>query len=253
MRLNGLSSGLVLVSAALLAGCGSDVTVQVFNEAPQDGEATPAADLPVLFLPFDRDSVFAVMSAAAAAPEPEVPQELVDTFRQIGALQAEWRVKDAAWAEARDRLQTLSAELQNMDRRSRDYMQKYEEFDNLDSSVTRLDREKQAAFDAFDGLQRSAVSRADSIRVAIEAWEEETFAGYDDAVAEILQSTGQEIFEDTTNADGAVTRSLSGGDWWVHSRIRIPRGEFYWNLRVDASAGDTIRLDTSNAEDRVRL
>jgi hypothetical protein len=253
MRLKGRYSGLVLVSAALLVGCGSDVTVQVFNEAPQDGEATAAADLPVVFLPFDRDSVFEVMTAAASAPEPEVPQDLIDTFRQIAALQEEWRLKDGEWAEARDRLQTLSAELQSMDRRSRDYMQRYEEFNNLDSRVSQLDREKQAAFDAFDSLQRSAVARADSIRIAIQAWEEEAFAGYDDAVTEILQSTGKEIYEDTTNADGVVRRSLSGGDWWVHTRIQIPRGEFYWNLRIDPSAGDTIRLDTSNAEDRVRL
>ena len=253
MRLNGLSAGLVLVSAALLVGCGSDVTVQVFNEAPQGGEAMPAADQPVLFLPFDRDSVFNALSAAAPTPEPEVPQDLIDTFRQIGALQAEWRVKDAAWAEARDRLQTLSAELQNMDRRSRDYMQKYEEFNNLDSSVSRLDRDKQAAFDAFDGLQRSAVARADSIRIAIDSWEEDAFADYDVVAADILQSTGSEIFEDTTNADGVVTRNLSGGDWWVHTRIRIPRGEYYWNMRIDPGAADTIRLDTSNAEDRVRL
>ena len=252
MRLNGLTAGLVVATATLLVGCGSEVSVQVLNEPAQGGEATPAANLPVLFIPFDRDSVFNALEAAAATPEPEVPQDLIDTFREIASLQEEWRVKDAAWAEARDRLQTLSAELQNMDRRSRDYMQKYEEFNNLDARVSQLDREKQAAFDAFDSLQRSAVTRADSIRVAQEAWAEEAFDGYDEIVDGLLDASGAEIFEDTTNADGVVTRSLKGGDWWVHTRIQIPRGEFYWNEKIDF-AGDTIRLDSSNAEDRIRL
>lgn len=253
MRLNGLSAGLVVAAAMLLAGCGSEVSVQVFNEAPQDGEATPAANVPVMFIPFDRDSVFDVLTREAATPEPEVPQDLINTFRQIATLQEEWRVKDAAWAEARDRLLTLSRELEGMDRRSRDYMQKFEEFNNLDSQVSRLDREKQAAFDAFEGLQSSAVTQADSIRVAQDAWAEDAFADYEDMVAELLDSRGAEIFEDTTNADGIVTRKLSGGDWWIHSRIQIPRGEFYWNEKIDFGAAETVRLDTSNAEDRIRL
>ena len=253
MRFNGLSAALVVAAAPLLVGCGSEVAVQVLNEPAADGVAVPAANLPVLFIPFDRDSVFDVLAAQAAMPEPEVPQDLVDTFREIATLQEEWRVKDAAWAEARDRLQTLSTELQNMDRRSRDYMQKYEEFNNLDASVNRLDREKQAAFDAFDSLQRSAVAEAEEIRIAQEAWADEAFADYDDIVADLLQARGAEIFEDTTDVDGVVTRKLPGGDWWVHSRLQIPRGEYYWNEKIDFGAADTIRLDTSNAEDRVRL
>ena len=70
---------------------------------------------------------------------------------------------------------------------------------------------------------------------------------------ELLTTLGRQVFEDTTNADGYVTRSLPSGDWWVKTRVRVPRGEFVWDILIDPSEVDTLRLDSTNGEESIRL
>ena len=95
-------------------------------------------------------------------------------------LQEQWRTKEREWSEGRDQLQSLSEELQGLDRRSRDYMQKYEQFGDLEQQVNRLDSEKVALFEQFTGLQESVAARVDSFRIARDSWEESTYADYFD-------------------------------------------------------------------------
>jgi len=47
--------------------------------------------------------------------------------------------------------------------------------------------------------------------------------------------------------------NVPSGDWWVVSRTPTPRGELYWNIRIDPSEIETLRLSVENGEDRVRL
>ncbi len=91
------------------------------------------------------------------------------------------------------------------------------------------------------------------MRAVIAAWEDVAFAKYGDREAEILEALGAEIHEDTTGANGTVSRRLEGGNWWVHSRVTTASGERYWNVLVVPGTGDTLRLDASNGEERLRL
>ncbi|MEK6255193.1 MAG: hypothetical protein N2B05_10890, partial [Gemmatimonadales bacterium] len=148
---------LIIGTAVALSACGgSDVTVQVLGEGA-DGP-TPQTNLEVFFYPFDRDSVFDALDTEASTPKPQIPEEMLATFAQIRSLQEEWRDKESEWSEARDRMQTLSEEMQAMDPRSRgtrEYMSKYEEFEQLEGVEGRLNREKQALFDQFTAMQDS--------------------------------------------------------------------------------------------------
>ena len=125
---------LIIGTAVALSACGgSDVTVQVLGEGA-DGPI-PQANLEVFFYPFDRDSVFDALDTEASTPKPQIPEEMLATFAEIRALQEEWRDKEAEWSEARDRMQILSEEMQAMDPRARgtrEYMSKYEEFEQLE-------------------------------------------------------------------------------------------------------------------------
>ncbi len=243
----------LLAGAALaLAGCGrSSVTVQVLAEGA-DGPV-PQSNVEVQFLPFDRDSLFDVLESQASSAKPQVPEDILATFAEIQTTQEAWREKDREWSEGRDRLKTLSDELQGLDRRSRQYMQKYEEFGSLESQVNRLDREKKSLFEAFTAMQESVAARVDSFRIARDAWEEAAYADYFDMETALLRSLKKDVYADTTNAGGYVTRALPGGDWWIASRVPTPRGELYWNLKIDPGAVDTLRLSSENGEDRVRL
>jgi hypothetical protein len=127
MRGNRLFFLIVGAAIALSACGGSDVTVQVLAEGA-DGPI-PQANLEVFFYPFDRDSVFDALDTEADSPKPEIPADMLATFAEIRSLQEEWRDKEAEWSEARDRMQTLSEEMQAMDPRARgtrEYMSKYE-------------------------------------------------------------------------------------------------------------------------------
>ncbi len=247
---------MIVVSFGLLLGAcgGSEVTVQVLGDGA-DGPV-PQAKLPVFFYPFDRDSVFEVLEGQAASPKPEIPADMLATFQEIRQLQEEWRLKEAEWGETRDRMQTLSEEMNAMDRRARgtrEYMSKYEEFEQLEGVERRLDREKQALFDRFTAMQDSVTSRVDSFKAVRDTWEDEAYAGYGEVETSLISELGRPVFSDTTDANGYVTRSLPSGHWWVTTRIQVPRGEFVWDLLIDPSQVDTLRLDASNGEERIRL
>lgn len=72
---------LAVVAFAVLAACGSGSEVIV--RASLDGE--PVSDLPVRILPYDRQAVLDSLAAAADAPEPGIPPELIDALRSLDA------------------------------------------------------------------------------------------------------------------------------------------------------------------------
>jgi hypothetical protein len=239
-----------LAAASLVfAACGGgDVTLQVLTQGTD--ELQPVADLPVEFLPFDRDSLFAALSAAASEPEPQVPAQLRQEFDSVLVLQETWRVAEANWNEVRDSLRQLSERMQRMDRRSREYRPLFERFNGMEGREARLNRDRASAFEAFTNLQATNQQRLDSVRAVIEAWEDMAFQDYADIEATLLEDLAREIAYDTTDATGSLTRRLSGGTWWVHARVAIPAGELYWNVPTDAST-DTLRLTPDNAVRRL--
>jgi predicted metal-dependent hydrolase len=244
-------AGLVAFLPVLAACGGSELTVVVLSEA--EGGQMPVANQEIVFLPFNRDSVFEVLAAQAEEPEPQIPGDLEEQFAQVAALQEEWRVAEAAWAEARESLQALSDRLQRLDRRSREYQQLYRQFDGLEAAERRLNGARQRAFQEFDDLQKQSLTRRDSVRAVIEAWEDIALMDYADIEAAILEADGRQIVYDTTDATGAATSVLQGGIWYVHTRLPLPFSELYWNLSVDPAATDSLQLTPANAEERIRL
>jgi hypothetical protein len=224
------------------------VTILVVGEA--DGQAV--VNHPVSFVPYDRDSIFDVLGAAAPEPEPQIDPELLAAAEEVSQLQTTWRATEDEWANARDSLQGLSERLQNMDARSSEYRRFYERFNSLEDRVARLDRENKAAFAAFDSLQQGMQRRADSMRVVKEAWEDVAFAEYYDVVTQVEESRGAEAIDDTTDADGFATQKLSGQPWYVTTRLPTQFGDLYWNVKIDPAGPDTLRLTPDLAERRFR-
>jgi len=248
MRSDRLPIAATLAAVTLFACGGGEVTILVVGDA--DDQAV--TNHPVSFVPYDRDSIFDVLGAAAPEPEPQVDPGLLAAAEEVAELQTTWRVTEDAWANARDSLQGLSERLQNMDTRSSEYRQFYERFNSLEGRVTRLDRENKAAFAAFDSLQQGMQRKADSMRVVKEAWEDVAFAEYYDVVTLVEESRGAVAIEDTTDADGFATQKLSGQPWYVTTRLPTQFGDLYWNVLIDPSGPDTLRLTPDLAERRFR-
>lgn len=248
MRLDLRLPVVVTLTATMLACGGGEVTIQVVGDT--DGQ--PVRDLPISFVPYDRDSVFDVLASAAPEPEPEMDPALIAAAEEVSGLQTAWRTTEDEWANARDSLQQLSDRLQGMDPRSREYRQFYEAFNSLESRVARLDRDNKAAFAAFDSLQQGMQRTADSMRAVKDAWEDEAFANYFDAVTEVETARGAVAIEDTTDAEGYATQKLAGEPWYVTTRLPTQFGDLYWNVRIDPSGPDTVRLTPELAERRFR-
>lgn len=247
MRTHRISPALVAAVVMIAAGCGSSVTVEVTTEGANGPQ--PQANLPLEFLPFDRDSVFDVLDGQAETPRPEMSADLATAQQRITNLQTDWREKETAWSEARDSLRDLRARLDQIDARDSNYRRLYDQFGQLEGQERRLDRERKAAFDSFTTAQEQVSARLDSFKVVQDAWADEAYAGYYDIEVQLLD--GREIVADTTNAQGRTTVSLPGGDWYVTTRTPVPQGEMYWNVRIPDV--DTLRLDASNGELRPRL
>lgn len=245
-----LASLAAVAAAIVLAACGGGrLTVEVRTEAGE--ETQPVEGLEVEFLPFDRDSVFDALTGMAEEPEPQVPQDLRTQFDSVMVLQEAWRTAEAEWSEVREELRGLSDRLQGMDPRGREYREAFDRFNQLEAREARLNRQRQQAFNAFTNLQQAAQERMDSVRAVIESWESVAFEDYGSVRDSIIQALGREVYYDTTDASGMVTRRLRGGTWWVHTRVAIPNGELYWNVATDPAETDTLRLMPDNAERRL--
>ncbi len=240
---------LSLLLAPLLAACGKDLTVEVYSEAGD--EMQPVEDLEVQFLPFDRDSLFDALAARAQDPEPRVPDELRVQFDSVQTLQAAWREAESRWNDTRDSLRQLSDRLKGLDRRAREYRELFDRFNAMDQRERSLNQRRQRTFDAFTSLQVATQARFDSVRAVIQSWEDVAFADYTDLRDGLLEALGREVVFDTTDAEGRITRKFPSGTWWVYTRVPVPSGELYWNVPVDLSATDTLRLEPGNAEHRL--
>jgi hypothetical protein len=237
-----------LFLSPLLAACGSNLTVEVVTEGAE-GATTPVPNLEVQFLPYDRDSLFSAMAQSAGTPEPQVPPALRARFDSVQTLQATWRTVESSWNEVRDSLRRISDQLSNADSRSREYRQMFDRFNSMERRERSLNQQRQTAFEGFTGLQTVTRSQLDSVRAVKNSWEDVAFADFAEVQGALLDALGAEVHFDTTDANGRVTRSLGGGDWWVHARVAAPSGEFYWN--VLSGGVDTLRLTPSNAERRL--
>lgn len=246
MRNHRVSMFTVAGAVVLAAGCGSSVTVAVTTEGADGAEAQ--ANVPVQVLPFDRDSVFDVLDSQASSPRPEMSAELQAERARVNELQAQWQDVNRQWAEARDNLQQLSTRLQNMDSRDPDYRRLFDQFNQGESVVNRLTRDLDASFEQFTSAQEAVAAATDSFKIVRDLWEDEAYEGYF-AIQEQLLG-GADVLEDTTDASGHATIPISGGDWWVSSRVPTASGELYWNVRV---SGDTVVLNESNGVSRDRL
>ena len=235
----------LLAILPLLAACGGGITVQVLAEG---AEAGPVDDLEVQFIPFDRDSLFAAMAAQAATPEPPIPSDLEEAASRELELRDEWSAAVAEWNDVRDEMRTISERLDGLNRASRDYLELFDQFGDLEDREAALDRRRQSTFDAFDEMQQANQQRIDSICIVIDSWEEVAFAEYGDVEGDLLAALGREVTADTTDAEGVAFAGVSGGPWWIHTRTNTAAGELYWNVMVEGASPDTLRLEAGNAE-----
>jgi hypothetical protein len=232
----------------LLSACGRSTQLAV--RAASDGDETALSQQVIRLLKYDRDSIFSYLASLSSTPEPQPPEDLIQLRDSVAAAQIAWTEAEAAWNEGRSEMQTLSTRMENMNRTSDEYFAAYQQFDDLDVLVRRLDRAKQTYFETFTELQGAYRARADSFNVVAETWADAAFEDFGVIVDSLIEARGEELV-DTTDASGWAFFQVPRGEWWVHTRSKLVFEELYWNVLYSSGGGtDTLILNESNAQTR---
>ena len=217
----------------LLAACDGprDVTVKV-TLPDMEGVETPASGVPVVALPYNRDSLLATLERAQGSPRPNMPalDSLFAEFR--GPFVEHFRAGQALNA-VRDSIAAGSLPSSA-----------------LDAAAARTERTRAA----LDRVRASVGPRADSLRTAVRAWEDSTYQSFDSIVKALNERARRKPVVDTTDGTGHATLHLPASeiDWWVTASswdVTDPNMSWYWNMRL---TGDTTVLDSRSGRRRPR-
>ena len=249
----------VILGAALLSACGPTqvvVTAEIAqNDRSQDAEPRALGDLEIRLFPYDRDAIFDSLTAAAARPEPPIPDSVLATQNQVAESQQVWRDTEARWNTLRDTLRTLSDELDQMNRQQGRYRVLYNEFQDMEDEYADVEDERDAAFEAFTSLQGASLAAAQEIRLLRETWADEAYAEVGVAMTAHERASGLQVLADTTDANGIAEFEADAGDYWVTARYELPYTELYWNISITVVRGEPlqVRLMRDNASSRPKL
>jgi hypothetical protein len=214
-----------------------------------DSLPSPLAHLPVIFLPYDRDSVLRALERGAP-PRPG--------GRELDSLLALTRAPLAAYARllwrtdsARRAVAGLRAELDTIPRNADGYRTRYAAFAALSDSIPAWEHRSAALQASLGSTDRRTAGALERLRERIATWEDSTYRGYAAAAASLEAQRHQRAIPDTTDATGQLAVALPRGRWWLYARapdVNDPNGEWYWNVEV---RGTSVRLDRSNALHRL--
>ena len=196
-----------------------------------EGRVVPASGVPVIAVPYNRDSVIRALEAAQSLPRPHtrVLDSLFARFR--GPFIDHFRASQHL-AAVRDSVEqgALGPEA-------------------LAPATARTDSTR-AALEAV----RADLAAADSLRTDVRSWENSTYTSFDSVVKALADQAGRRPEADTTDALGIAEIRLpaSNNEWWITARswdVTDPNNAWTWNVLVE---GDSISLDPTNGIRRPR-
>jgi hypothetical protein len=227
-----------------------DVTVKLAVPGPA-GSELPVAGLPVIALPYDRDSLIAALEARAGSPRPH--QAALDSLFATFAEPYGQAAEAAAAATTLEREITgLRGGLDSMSRGGADYAAAYAAFGRLSDSLRRLRSSQEEAQQALLAARARIQPRVDSLRAEVHAWEDAAYAGYDTLTEQLAKAERRPPLLDSTDTSGQAHFRLTAGRWWIYARswdAADPNREWYWNVPVEQ---DTMRLDAATGRRRAR-
>lgn len=241
----------LITLALVLAACGGrEVRVDVAIPGPDSVDA-PVANLPLIILSYDRDSIIALLEAKASSPAP-IKQRLDTLFRAFQKPFHAYVTASLAVTRTQDSLARLKVRLDSMPRTAPDYAFLYRRFSALSDSLSDLAKRRDAAQLQLKKARDTLAGPIDTLRDRMSRWQDSTYQGYDSIVDRLNNVVGRQPIPDTTGADGSVTIRLPNGDWWVYARSWVaddPNAEWYWNVPIKSGK---VVLDRSTGKRQPR-
>ncbi len=235
----------------VLAACGGrEVRVDVAIPGPDSVDA-PVANLPLVVLSYNRDSIIALLEAKATSPE-KITRRLDPLFRAFQQPFHAYVTASLAVSRTQDSLARLKARLDSMPRSASDYAWLYRRFSALSDSLATLAKRRDLAQAQLKRARDTLAGPIDSLRDRMSRWQDSTYQGYDSIVDRLNNVIGRQPIPDTTGADGSVTIRLPNGEWWVYARSWVaddPNAEWYWNVPIRSGR---VVLDRSTGKRQAR-
>ena len=232
-----------VVLLAALAACGPR-EVRITVAIPGlDSVDTPVAGVPVIALPYDRDSIIKALEAQAGTPRPQT-QALDTLFRRFQAPFLAYALTSQRADSLQGALSGLRARLDSLQRSDSTYRLVYARYVELADSLERAQRRRDSAHAALQRARQTLGPRMDSLRELVRQWEDSTYRSYDSITRSLGRGLGREPQSDTTDATGNASLRLSKGRWWIYAKswdAHDPNAQWYWNVPVQ---GDSVRLDS---------
>ncbi len=247
-----MSRWLIAVTLMVAAACsrGREIHIEVAIPGPDSVDA-PVAQLQLIALPYDRDSVIRELQGNRTRPEPAA--------RQLDSLYARFRKPFGLYALRAYQVQTLSREqaflrqrLDSLPRNAPAYDSLYAAFSRYADSIATVRKLRDFAQNELALARVELGPPIDSLRRIMIQWEDSTYRGYDSVTKALGSGIGREPFADSTGADGKLTLTLPSGAWWIYARswdAWDPHSEWYWNVPV---TGDRVILDRTTGSRRPR-
>lgn len=237
-----LAAGVLATLVLASGGCRDDTRITV-SAGWESGR--PIAELDVVALPFDPDSILDSLTAAAATPPPEFPELQQEMRTYLPPQEDPYEELNRPWLLLRDSVEALSDSLLAMDRAAPSYSAAYARFRTLYGRLSERAAERDRALRSVNGdrvaLARRAAAAADSLR----SWEYTAFAAYPELAGEAVVKSGREVVEGVTDEDGVAILELAPGRWWLIARApdqENPFMEYYWNVPATVTRVLPIRV-----------
>jgi hypothetical protein len=188
-----------------------------------------------------------------ATPEPELPQSLRIIRDSIAQATATWRQREIEWTPLAAEVESLNRELAEYETSAPMYQVIFRERTAAERVADEAQARRDSAFAIVDRLQQQSNAEMEAFRADLTAWENEAFAGYEEALIARMDDAGHDILTDTTDADGHASFIVPRGEWWVYARFPYTlQEEFYWNVPIEVQTDVTtpVLLNEQNAEVR---
>lgn len=211
----------------------------------------PVPNLPVIVLPYDRDSIIAALEAKAPSPRPD-PRVLDSLFQLFREPYAAYAAAAHRVEKLRDSLDGIKRRLDSLPRDAPGYREAYLRFGAGADSLAALERQRDQRRQSLERARRRLTPRIDSLRAAMRRWEAATYSGYDSLTSRLVRASGRQPISDSTDSLGRLRLQLARGRWWIYARswdAQDPNREWYWNLPL---TGDSVVLDDRSGRDRPR-
>ncbi|HKY60393.1 MAG TPA: hypothetical protein VJP59_05220 [Gemmatimonadota bacterium] len=239
--LRGALAAAIALMTAVACSTETELTIRAVGQNAE-GEAVPLSGVQLDILPYDIDSLYAVLEVGSnPGPPPSA-----DSIRGLAQVYQDACASYRVTGDSIEAVRQQATEIANREGQTSDaYRAAFERYQAL------VAREEQR-FDACQNVTDDYTSERNAYREARSEWEERAWPEEAFVQQESLLVAERPIQRVETDPQGTATVTVPNGTWWVLGDAPVPGSisqEYRWNERIEAGGGAlTVQLSPETAD-----